>query len=434
MKKQPNDMTDAQKLRQRAEEQLLKKYSSDFLNKSGADLNKLIHELQVHQIELEIQNEELQLAIERAETASEKFAELYDYAPTGYLTLNPEGKILRINLRGAMMLKKERLYLANSNLKSYVTYDSLPIFNSFLNNVFNASSVLTCEIKLTINENNSTFVYIEGKIPEDEKSCFITMVDITSRKMAEQKLEQYYNHIKELNVAKDKLYSIIAHDLRSPLGSILGLSELLVDDKQNYDIENSKEFVKKINDTAVNTLILLDNLLAWIKTQTGKISFKPEIIQLQPVIQEIMDGLCAQAAIKDILINCSYLDHKVVCADQNMLKTILRNLVSNAIKFTNSGGKIEIMAVSDQSQTEITISDNGVGINEEAINKLFKVDTNITTYGTADEKGSGLGLILCNEFVKKHGGKLWVESEVGKGSSFKFVLPIVSQPQNIKNI
>ncbi len=422
---------DGKTLRQKAELQLKKKISDESAILADGDLAKLFHELQVHQIELELQNEELKLAKEKTEEATEKFTELYDSAPTGYFTLDTEGEILSVNLRGASMLNKERLYLVTRNFKLYVSDDSLPVFNNFLNDVFNTSSNHTCEVKLKDNESTSIYVYMEAKLPEDKQTCFITMVDIADRKIAEQKLEQYNSRIKELYAAKEKLYSIIAHDLRSPFTGILGLSKLLIENIHIYDIEESKEYIKHINDSANNTLILLDNLLIWIKLQTRKTDFTPEIILLQPVLQEIVEGLNSSAIIKNIELNYFHPDHIVVYSDKNMLKTVLRNLVSNAIKFSDSGGMVEIKAVSDQNQTKISISDNGVGMNEETISKLFRTDTTQTTLGTANESGSGLGLILCKEFVEMHGGKIWVESVLGKGSNFYFTI-CTSSPQTLQ--
>jgi len=253
---------------------------------------------------------------------------------------------------------------------------------------------------------------------------------ISVRQQAEESLKESESCLQQLNSTKDKLFSIIAHDLRSPIGNILGLSELLIDSKQISDIEESKEVIKLINTTANHTLILLDNLLAWAKSQTGQIDFKPENLHLQPIIQEIVVVYNASAAQKNIVLNYKP-DDIVAYADPNMLKTVLRNLVSNAIKLIDSGGKIDINAVSDQNQTEISISDNGVGMNEETRNKLFRIDTTLTTKGTANESGSGLGLILCKEFVEKHQGKIWVESEIGKGSSFHFTIPCSTEPIEI---
>jgi PAS domain S-box-containing protein len=247
--------------------------------------------------------------------------------------------------------------------------------------------------------------------------------DISERKKAELLLKERESQLRELNSTKDKLFSIIAHDLRGPFNAIIGLSELLIKKSKDFEVTKTEKYLGIINTTAENTLILLDNLLDWANSQTGKNIYKPEKTNLGAIISEILEVSKSIAKIKNISLNYIQTDDVEVYADVNMLKTILRNLISNAIKYTHSNGEISISAAKNQNNIEITVSDNGVGISEETRDKLFEIDSNITTTGTADEKGSGLGLILCKDFVEKHGGKIWVKSELGKGSAFTFSLP-----------
>ena len=230
--------------------------------------------------------------------------------------------------------------------------------------------------------------------------------------------------LKKLNATKDKFFSIIAHDLRSPFNHILGFTELLIENTQDFEVAETKKYLGIINSSAKNTLILLDNLLNWARSQTGKVSFKPEKIILASIVHEIFELSNSRAKSKNIILNFIEPGEIVVFADPDMMKTILRNLISNAIKFTHPNGKIEVTALQDDNFIAIAVSDNGVGMKDETRKKLFDISTNITTRGTANEKGSGLGLILCKEFVEKHGGKIWIESEEGKGSDFKFTLPL----------
>lgn len=230
--------------------------------------------------------------------------------------------------------------------------------------------------------------------------------------------------LKNLNATKDKLFSIIAHDLRSPFNHILNFSELLLDEADSIETNQLEHYSKIINTSAKNTLVLLDNLLNWAKSQTGQLRFEAENHYFKNIIKEIIEHSSDSAINKNISLNYFNEEDIVVFADSQMLKTILRNLISNAIKFTNKNGTINIYAVYKDKITEIAVSDNGVGMNEETQNKLFNMDTNETSPGTAEEKGSGLGLVLCKEFVEKHGGKIWTESDLGKGSVFKFTLPI----------
>ncbi|MFC2107820.1 sensor histidine kinase, partial [Bacteroidota bacterium] len=164
--------------------------------------------------------------------------------------------------------------------------------------------------------------------------------------------------------------------------------------------------------------------LNWAKSQTGNIIVKPENIILSKVIQEVIEISNSIAKTKDISLNQMISDEIEVYADENMLDVVLRNLISNAIKYTETGGNVNILFTSIENQVEISISDDGVGMTDETRKKLFDISTSITTKGTANEKGSGLGLALCKEFVEKLGGNIWVESELGKGSDFKFTLPL----------
>ena len=161
----------------------------------------------------------------------------------------------------------------------------------------------------------------------------------------------------------------------------------------------------------------------WARTQTGQLNFNPQKIILTPIIKGIIQISNLSAVAKNISLVQNKTEDIEVYADGNMLKIIIRNLISNAIKFTNQGGKITVSAKKEPDRVEITISDNGVGMTKETISKLFRIETSNTTSGTANEKGSGLGLILCKELVEKHGGRIRVESRLGKGSSFKFTLP-----------
>jgi two-component system sensor histidine kinase/response regulator len=251
-----------------------------------------------------------------------------------------------------------------------------------------------------------------------------TFIDITSRKEAELALVEKAKQIKDINLTKDKLFSIIAHDLRSPFNTILGFSKQLLKKYKSENFEQTELFIKAIESSAKSTLILLDNLLNWQKSQTGQLHFKPEFIKLQSIKKEIDDLLSSTAVVKNISLNYFYSEDIVIHADKNMLLTILRNLITNAIKFTNTGGEIAVSAVAGPNQIEITVSDNGIGMNEDVKSKIFKIGYEVTQSGTSGETGTGLGLILCKEFVEKHDGKIWVESELGKGCLVKFTLPL----------
>lgn len=247
---------------------------------------------------------------------------------------------------------------------------------------------------------------------------------ITKRKQAERALRESEKQLRELNATKDKFFSIIAHDLKSPFNSIIGFSNLLAEQMKEKNYEGTEKYAEIIQHSAMKALDLLLNLLEWSRSQTGRMEFHPEFCELVSNIKEVTELLNDAAHQKSITIS-RHLPHNLpIFADTAMISTILRNLISNAIKFTPSGGTIDIYATSDRNNVEIKVSDNGVGMDEKIINRLFKIEENITSTGTANEKGTGLGLILCHEFVEKHGGKIWVESKPGKGSTFYFTLPM----------
>ncbi len=240
----------------------------------------------------------------------------------------------------------------------------------------------------------------------------------------EKKVELRTQELRELNATKDKFFSIIAHDLKNPFNTLMGFTELILDNFADYSQEKLKEFITILNDTSRHSYALLENLLEWSRAQTGRLEMIPEKINLHELFNENIDLLLSNAAKKDIrLVNNLDTDAKAY-ADLNMIGTVIRNLISNAIKYTNEKGSISGSSKITDNMIEISVTDTGVGIAGDNLEKLFKIEVNYSTTGTAEETGTGLGLILCEEFIQKNGGKIWVESEIDKGSSFKFTLPI----------
>jgi signal transduction histidine kinase len=243
---------------------------------------------------------------------------------------------------------------------------------------------------------------------------------ILLEKLVEIKTTELY----KLNASKDKFFSIIAHDLKNPFQTIIGFSEMQKEEIKSGDQGAIEEYAGLINTSAVQTFRLLENLLEWANSQSGKILFNPVSINLMELLNEEFNMLNDMAKGENIELKSSFTDNLTIIADKNMIKTILRNLISNAIKFTHKNGTVEVKAMIENQNVEILVSDSGVGMKEEIIAKLFRIDANLSTRGTENEKGTGLGLFLCKEFVEKHNGKIWVESESGKGSTFKFYIPL----------
>ena len=251
--------------------------------------------------------------------------------------------------------------------------------------------------------------------------------DITSRKNAEQALFESKEDLQKTNAEKDKFFSIISHDLRGPFNGFLGLTRLMAEELPGLTQEEIQKMAGSMRDSAINLFRLLENLLEWSRMQQGMIIFNPELIWWIPFIKECMRPITDSANKKGIEISYEIPKDLEVFADQYMLASTIRNLASNAVKFTLKGGKVTIAAKSVPGHSvEISVRDTGIGMSPQMVDDLFRLDVQTNRRGTENEPSSGLGLIICKDFVEKHGGKLWVESEVDKGSTFYFTLPTKS--------
>lgn len=271
--------------------------------------------------------------------------------------------------------------------------------------------VLQLKTMLKINESNLR--------QKNEKQRLEELVQKKTRD-----LQQSEKELRELNATKDKFFSIIAHDLRGPLSAVVGMINLIYDRslESNYsDIIKLAGLSKK---SANQCFSLLNNLLEWSRMQAGKKEFTPTKLKLCDVGEEMVNLFSLSSQEKDIAIQTDCPGDITVYADGNMLKTILRNLISNALKYTHPGGIIHLSAKRKGNKIELCLKDNGLGMDREHLSKLFKIGEDVSTPGTQNEKGTGLGLILCKEFVEMHGGKINVKSEKGKGSSFCFTIPV----------
>ena len=673
MKNTINNLSKAENLRQKAEELLKNKQPIAAALKTlmpEHEALRIIHELEVHQVELELQNDELHQALTDAETAKNKFTDLYDFAPSGYFTLSSEGDIIGLNLTGAKMLGKERSLALNRRFALFVSEDTLPVFNLFLENVFYSKIKETCEVKILTNCDGPLYVLLTGIVTDNGKQCNVTVVDTTERRLAEKKLlteqsfrssvelslrsgiaivddesrqiyvnpffcelvgwteedllgkiapfvywppdqlqaiseafgltlagnapkegfelefvrkdsvrfpaqviispftngqqrtgwlanviditgrkvaeemlkesenrsrsfieaipdmmfmmnsngvyldfkadvtdlayqkdsivgknnrdmmppdfadlidekikltlqtgktqvfeypldlpqkgicyfearmvkcgtdnvmaivrniterkisdakiQQINEQLTELNATKDKFFNIIAHDLKSPFNSIVGFSELLVEMVNDKDYNEMGKYAGIIQQSSHRAIDLLMNLMEWARTQTGRMEFNPEFFEMDNLINDVVELLSDHAAQKTITISKKLPARGIAKADKAMISTVLRNLITNAIKFTRLGGEIIISVDKNQNGLTVAVKDNGIGIPANLIGKLFSLDESYTTRGTENEQGTGLGLILCKEFIEKHSGKIWVDSMVGKGTTFSFSLP-----------
>lgn len=541
-------MFDLALLRQKATEQYKEQNGLKKSDISEMNSDELIKELEVCKIELEMQNEILQQALATAEAASGQYSLIHDFIPAGHYTLDRQGRIVEVNLTGAGLLGNEREALLNSNFRLFLTLYTRPLFDDFLNEIFDLNSRSSCEVRLHLAGEPSAYVHLSGMRSEDEEKCFVTAVDITTyhqtteklresemryrrlfesakdgiiildavngkildanpflnhllgysneelvnteiwemeafkavgysrdnfielqikgdirysdmplktksgkaisvefvsnvfvsnhakviqcnirditeRKRVEKALKDSESRLIELNSTKDKFFSIIAHDLKGPFNSILGFSELLTERIRENDYEEIEKYAMIIQNSAKRAMELIMNLMEWSRSQTGRMEFNPENMDFVGLIKTISQLLNDTAQQKSITLYTETPEHVMVFADKAMMGTVMRNIISNAIKFTNPGGEIIISVEHKRNKLLVAVADNGVGIKAEAMDKLFVIEKSYSTVGTHNEKGTGLGLILCKEFVERHGGEIWVESEVGTGSTFYFTIP-----------
>ena len=250
--------------------------------------------------------------------------------------------------------------------------------------------------------------------------------NITEQKKTLKALHQSETKFRELNATKDKFFSIIAHDLKSPFNGILGFSNLLTDQIRAKDYDGIEEYAEIIQYSSQKAIDLLMNLMEWSRSQSGRMDFNPERIEIGFLIGEVFELSNIAAIQKSIQFTTVQSEPLMVNIDKEMISSVLRNLISNAIKFTHPGGKIELKVEKTEKDLLVTVSDNGIGIEKKELAKLFRIDESYSLPGTHNEKGTGLGLVLCKEFIDKHKGTIWAESETDLGSRFCFKIPLIS--------
>ncbi len=427
------NLSDPSFLRKMAEELLKMRDTSKVPGDSESELLRLIHEVEVHEVELKLQNKELLRATELATVNSEKYTQLFDFAPSGYFILSEIGDIIDSNHNGRKILGKEHQTLINHRFALLISDDSKPIFNKFLSDIFKKKGKESCVVSILVDEKLPVYGHITGLVDEKNENCLINIIDISSLKLTEQTLENKIHELTittneleqaiQLNKAKDQLLAILGHDLRNQFTGLIGCSGLLAENIQTFNIDQLRDIANQIANSAQNAYSLLDEILVWSKAQTNRTTFEPRSLNFSAICREILEFLKPGAISKTITLNCNNQTDIEIFADIDMLKTVLRNLISNAIKFTDKEGVININAKKDSLYVTISVSDNGTGVPADSLTKLFDASHVLTTEGTKGEKGTGLGLLLCKEFVEKHGGKIWVESELGKGSIFSFNIP-----------
>ena len=377
-------------------------------------------------------DEELRKSEARYMLLSNQFEAILDHIPGLIFYKDTKNNFIRVNKYLAQLHGKSKEELEGKNLSDLYPkedadnyyQDDLAVINSGLASMNIAEPLETEAGVKWVSTSKIPFVNTIG-----ETIGIIGMsIDITERKLAEQKIELKNEELEKTNAVKDKFFSIIAHDLKSPFNSIVGYCDLLVEQVKEEDYDGIGKFAEIISQSSHRAVSLLMNLMEWAQSQTGRMEFNPELFEMKSLINE-MEFLFEDIAIqKNIIISKVLPLTTPVYADKAMIGTILRNLIANAIKFTESGGKIIISAEEKRNGLTVSVADTGVGIPKNRIETLFRIDESYSTPGTNNEKGTGLGLILCKEFIEKHGGRIWVESNLDsssekKGTTFHFTIP-----------
>ncbi len=248
--------------------------------------------------------------------------------------------------------------------------------------------------------------------------------ELLARVKTHLELKHARDKLKELNATKDTFFRIIGHDLKGPISQMIQLAELLDHHMDDLTANDLQDLIEEMKDSSNRGFRLLENLLEWARSQSGRISFTPGQILINQLLEENIGLLQRQAKAKKITISTHLAYKELVTADANMVNTILRNLISNAIKFTFPNGKIQVHTRKENNSLIVSVQDNGKGMSADDCARLFKIDSGFSTYGTNNEKGTGIGLILCKEFVDQHQGQIWVDSAPDEGSIFSFSLPL----------
>lgn len=422
MKSKKKKNTAAIKLRVKAEAVYKSKKRSPAVKQKSAPADRMLHELQIHQIELEMQNDELKKANRAAEIAGKKYADLYDFSTVGYFTIDREGNIFGLNLSGAALLGVDRSNLTGKNFRQFLSHESRLDFNVFIGEVYEGREKVSCELVLVKNNGTRLNVYVEGSFVDGSDACSLNVIDITKRKLDEEKIAVLLEKLKRSNKLLEEFSYTVAHDLQAPLRSISGFIGLL--EKINPEIRDAvtKDYMDNIKAAAEKMGVLIKDLLAF--ATVTKESKPLEYVDLNYVVDSIFlsMGTGREAEGK----TGSYRRGKLprVRAAGMHMNQLFQNLIGNAVKFTAPGVVPEVVVEASERDDMYVISvrDNGIGVDEKNFKRIFGAFQKLNP--DSEYHGSGIGLATCEKIVELYGGRIWIESAPGKGSTIYFELKI----------
>ncbi len=418
--------TEINKLRQNAEVLLNTKLKKEAVaTLSEGDYLKLINELEVHQIELEMQNEELILAKETAKSAENKYMNLYNFSPSAYLTLSRVGEISDLNISTEQLLKKKRSQLLKSSFGFFVSSDTKEVYNNFIRKIFKTNSKQTCELKLVTGNNSALYVLVNGIVSNKEEKCLLTFTDISKRKHLEYELIKSQKKAEENDRLKSAFLANMSHEIRTPMNGILGFTELL----KNLTLksERQQEFIDIIQKSGIRMLNIINDIISISRIESHQIEISISETNINEQVEYIYNFFKQEATQKKLNIffkNGLDSENALIRIDKEKIYAVLTNLVKNAIKFTKTGS-IELGYDLKGEFLEFYVKDTGYGIKEEQIEIIFERFRQSGESWDSNIEGSGLGLSISKAFVEMLGGKIWVETLIGHGSTFRFTIPYV---------
>jgi PAS domain S-box-containing protein len=425
--------THAAELRRRADARLRSQKPPAHAPRSAPEMQRLLHELQVHQIELELQNEELRNSRAQVEAAVSRYADIYDFAPVGYFTLTSGGVITQTNFAGARFLGLERARLLGNRFEVFVSRVDRPAFNALIQHVFAAQAHQALEAELVRKDQPARTMHIEATLSPNGQECHAVVLDITERKQLEHYQERERRelvegklHAEQAVREKSAFLANMSHEIRSPMNAILGFSELL--EPEGLTPKQS-QYVRAIRDSGASLLTLINDILDLSKLEAGKLELHPDPTDIRDSCEFLRTVFRQQVLTKSLQLQFEISPDlpRALLLDRLRLRQVLVNLLGNAIKFTERGGvKLRVSWKSEENARSgtlmIDVEDTGIGIAADKLDEVFKPFVQVDSRPTTEKDGSGIGLTIVKRIMDLMGGVLTVESAVGQGTVFHLQL------------